>query len=294
MTILDVQQGYSKNTGGWSVAENGSVTGQFSELWQVTHTYDATEVEILSDSRLPQYGDPKTGTTIPAIAGRIVQKGIVFTLVQIDYAKTIEVNESQTNVDWNQSPLSAPAQISWTDETNTEPIDQDINGAPICTVNGEAFKGVTAEIPDPVVTIVRNYASWNPHVTHQYRRSVNSDTFLNFAAGTARLVSAQADLVIDQTFGAYWRVTARVRFRYPYNTTASKTWYARVLHEGFKVKIGPTVQEARQNAGDNSGPLVSTPVLLKSDGTRETSPANAVWLEFQRYYSLPYASLGLL
>jgi hypothetical protein len=35
------------------------------------------------------------------------------------------------------------------------------------------------------------------------------------------------------------------------------------------------------------------PVLLKADGTKETDPAAAVWLEFKRYGSLPYAALGL-
>jgi hypothetical protein len=35
-------------------------------------------------------------------------------------------------------------------------------------------------------------------------------------------------------------------------------------------------------------------VLLKADGTRETNPDNAHWLEFQVYRSLPYQGLGLI
>jgi hypothetical protein len=40
--------------------------------------------------------------------------------------------------------------------------------------------------------------------------------------------------------------------------------------------------------------LSTVPVILKEDGTRETDPENAHWLEFQRYGSLPYAALGLV
>jgi len=149
---------------------------------------------------------------------------------------------------------------------------------------------VTIELPDPTLVVTRNFATWNPHLIHQYRMSVNSDTFASFPAGTGRLVSAAAELVIDPTYGGYWRVTARVRFRYPYNTTAQKAWYARVRHEGFLVKIGSDIAHAL----DDDSNKVVTPVLLKSDGTRETVAASAHWLEFKRYFPLPYANLGLL
>ena len=180
MTILDVQIGYSKNTGGWEASEDGkTISAKFSELWQVTHSNDASDVEILSDSRLPQKNSTKSGTGVPCIAGRITQRGIVFTLVQVDYAKTLQIDENNNSVDFTANPLSMPPTISWSDEVNNEPIDQDVDGNAICTVNGEPIVGVTMELPDPVVTITRNYAQWNPHVTHQFRRSVNSDAFLN-------------------------------------------------------------------------------------------------------------------
>ena len=55
---------------------------------------------------------------------------------------------------------------------------------------------------------------------------------------------------------------------------------------GYKTRIVRAVD-------DNKEPT-QTPVLLKLDGSRETNPNNALWLETQLYGALPYQSLGLL
>jgi hypothetical protein len=291
VTISDVRQAWSRTNGGVTVSNGGkSAQAKFSEGWQITHSYDATDIELLSATGLPAIHSYKVGTFVPCVGVNIETRGLLFSLIRIDYDKTIQLDPNNPNPDWQQSPLAAPPDIEWTDESSTEPIDQDADGEPIVTVNGEPINGVTIELPDPVLTVTRNFATWNPHVIHQYRMSVNSDTFAGFAAGTGRLVSASAKLIIDQTFGSYWRVTARIRFRYPYNTTAQKAWYARVRHEGFKIKDGTDIVHADDDAGNK----VVTPVLLASDGTHETDPASAHWLEFKRYFPLPYANLGLL
>ena len=53
---------------------------------------------------------------------------------------------------------------------------------------------------------------------------------------------------------------------------------------GYKVRI--------VRATDSNGEPSTKPVLLKSDGFRETNPANAVWVETEKYLPLPYATLG--
>lgn len=291
MTILDVELAWSRSSGGVTLSQDGkSASAKFSDGYQVTHTFDTTEIEILQATGLPNLSSYKPGTFIPCTGISLAEKGLVMSLVQIDYDKTITRDANNPGFNWDQNPLQAPPIIRWEDETTTEPVDQDADGEPIVTVNGEPINGVTIELPDPILIVTRNFASWNPHVIHQYRMSVNADTFAGFPAGTGRLVSASAELILDPTYGGYWRVTARVRFRYPYNTTAEKAWYARVRHEGFKIKEGSNIIHATD---DNNSPVV-TPVLLKADGTRETVPASAHWLEFKRYFPLPYSNLGLL
>lgn len=289
MTIHSVELGWSRSNGGVTLSADGKqATAKFSDGWQVTHSYDTTEVEILTAPGLPSFSSYKPGTFVPLTGINIEERGLLMSIVRIDYDKSITRNDN--NFDWEQSPLAAPPIIRWDDETSTEPIDADADNKPIVTKNGEAINGVTMEMSDPVLHVTRNFAAWNPHITHQYRRSVNSDAFASFPAGTARLAAAPAELVIDPKFGTYWRVAARIRFRYPYNTTPDKAWYARVRHEGFLIKDGSEIKHAT----DDEGNKVVTPVLLKADGTRETDPDDAHWLEFKRYPPLPYANLGLL
>lgn len=189
------------------------------------------------------------------------------------------------------SPLNKIPEPVWEDVGSDAAIDSDWDGNPVVTANGEAIHGVTMEIADQVVTIKRNYALFSPWITHQYRHSTNSDSFYNYAAGTARLVGFSAT---PQKFTAatYWEVVARVQFRFPFRTTPAKAWYARVLHQGLMVKgADGKITRAIDPKTKNE---TAVPVLLKADGTKETNAANAVWLEFKRYNSLPYSVLGLL
>jgi hypothetical protein len=53
---------------------------------------------------------------------------------------------------------------------------------------------------------------------------------------------------------------------------------------GYKVRVVRAV--------DTNGEPTTKPVLLKSNGFRETNPANATWIETEKYLPLPYATLG--
>jgi hypothetical protein len=193
------------------------------------------------------------------------------------------------------SPLDQPPIINWTDAETDEAVDQDYNGDPICTVNGEPIEGIRKKLADQVVTIQRNYAAFNPFATAAYRDSVSSDTFMGYPAGTARLIRFNAQQIVSPSL-SYWDVTASIQFRMPYNTTNQKAWWARVRHEGYMIKSGSIIRRALDTDLVSTGPgePVTRPVLLKSDGTIETTVASAHWLEFQLYGELPYASLGLV
>jgi hypothetical protein len=143
--------------------------------------------------------------------------------------------------------------------------------------------------------------SFSPYVQARYRRAVNSDNFLGWPPGTAKLMKFSASNVFGET-GGYWEITAQIRFRYPYRTTAEKAWYARVRHEGFYEKIdlsGPGAGTRIVRAVDGNKEPMTRKVLLASDGYRLPVPAEgeeqiANWLEFKLYDSLPFNALGLL
>jgi len=182
--------------------------------------------------------------------------------------------------------------VEWSDVTTTEPIDRDWNGAAIVTVNNEQVDGLSLDIADQVVVISRKFFSINTYAIAQYRRATNSDTFLGWPPGTARLIGFSAKNQFK--YGApqeLWDVTARIQFREPFaNTTAAQAWYLRWRHEGLLVLN----DGAKRRAFDDFKQDVTKPVLLKLNGEEETNPDNAVFIHTQVYGSLPYSSLGLV
>jgi hypothetical protein len=55
---------------------------------------------------------------------------------------------------------------------------------------------------------------------------------------------------------------------------------------GYKARIVRAV--------DTNGEPMTKPVLLNASGFRETNPANAVWIETEKYIPLPYSALGFV
>lgn len=191
------------------------------------------------------------------------------------------------------TPIGSDPSIEWGGITTDEAIDQDWNGKAIVTVNNEPIDGLTERLTDDTVTIERNFLTINRYAVRAYRRAVNSDTFLGWPPGTARMIDDNAKAVFINGVIKYWKVRAVFQFREPFRTTAAKAWYKRVRHEGFLV---------RDSAGDTphiawdekTKTPVTKPILLKANGTRETDPNAAHWLEIQTLGSLPFNALGLV
>jgi hypothetical protein len=190
------------------------------------------------------------------------------------------------------SPIDTEVRVTWGTATTDEPIDEDWNGNPIVTANGEPINGLTEKLSDDVVTIERKFLTINRYALRAYRRATNSDEFLEWPPGTARIVDDSSRAVFVNGVVAYWDVTATIQFREPFRTTADKAWYKRVRHEGLLVRPNPN--ESPVIAVDASKTPVTRPVLLKEDGTRETDPNNAYWLEIPTLGSLPFNALGLI
>jgi hypothetical protein len=192
----------------------------------------------------------------------------------------------------SDTPIGAEPSIEWGGITTDEAIDQDWNGKAIVTVNNEPIDGLTERLTDDTVTIERNFLTINRYALRAYRRAVNSDVFLDWPPGTARMIDDNAKAVFINGVIKYWKVRAVFQFREPFRTTAAKAWYKRVRHEGYLV---------RDSAGDDphiawdekTKTPVTRPILLKADGTRETDPNAAHWLEIQTLNSLPFNALGL-
>lgn len=208
-------------------------------------------------------------------------------MVTCDYSGEI------SPTDQNGNPVDTVVRVSWTSSVTDEPIDEDWNGKPIVTKNNEPIEGLTEKLADDIVTIERKFLTINRYALRQYRRATNSDVFLEWPPGTARIISDESSAVFVNGVAEYWDAKVSIQFREPFNTTPDKAWYKRSRHEGFYVR--DTAGDDPHIAWDKKTKTpVSRPVLLKENGTLEEDPDNAHWLEFQTLGSLPFAALGLV
>ena len=239
-------------------------------------------------SGLPLVNDPYPGTFFVICRNLSPQRvSPIMAVVTASYSGEIGPGDETS------SPVDNEVIVSWRNATTDEAIDQDWNGKAIVTKNNEPIDGVTERIADQVATIERNFLTINMYAIRAYLKSVNSDTFLGWPAGTARLMEYNASNVIANGVAGFWKVSATVQFREPYNTTADKAWYKRLRHEGYLVR--DAAGETPHIAWDEKTKTpVTKPILLKENGTRETDPDSAYWLEFQTLDSLPYNALGLI
>lgn len=284
MSAQSVTQMWSKRGGNFA-SDNFSLFSakyQFTEAFMVVAEIGDDAKTVTSAAGIPSLGERHpSGAWSFAKTFAPQQIGPITWIVTVGY-------EGPSNPEFESEVVD----IEWTDTTSTEPIDRDYNGRAIVTINGEKVEGLTMEISDQVVVIRRRFSNINTKAIAAYRHATNSDTFLGWPPGTARLVGFSAKNQFS--FGSVnegWDVTARIQFREGLaGATDAQAWYKRWRHEGYYEKVGSVVRRAT----DGQGADESKPVLLKTDGTRETNPDNAVFKYTQVYGSLPYSALGLV
>jgi hypothetical protein len=280
MAIQNVTKMWSKEGGNGTSAKYDTFAEKFShtEGYQVLAEIGDTVEMVASAAGIPQYGQQHpTGVASYVRSKDVTPLGPIFWQVIVGYEGVA---------------LDSTVDIEWSDATSSEPIDRDFNGRAITTVNGEQVEGLSVEISDPVAVIRRKFFSVNAYTIGAYRHATNSDEFLGWPPGTARLVGYSAKNQFKN--GApleLWDVTARIQFRFPLGgASAAQAWHKRWRHEGLYAKLGGVIQRGR----DDLNVEVSKPVLLKLDGTQERDPDNAVFFYTQIYGSIPYSGLGLL
>lgn len=280
MTVQNVSKMWSKTGGSLSSAKLSAI----DQVWSNTEGYQVLcEIGDEEDAVVAAIGIPRIGdqhaTGINSYVERVDPQRVspIFWVVTVSYRGVVD---------------EAAVDVEWSDSQTTESIDRDVNGRAIVTVNNEPVDGLSMDVADQVVVITRKFLSIDTAAIAAYRRATNSDTFLGWPPGTARLIAfAAKNRFIYGGIQEEWTVTARIQFREPYaNTTPAQAWYKRWRHEGLYVKVGSLIQRAV----DDQQQDVTKPVLLKADGTRETNPDNAVFIHTQVYGSLPYSGLGLI
>ena len=280
MSAISVTKMWSKEGGSGESEKYDDFATRFShtEGYMVEAEIGDSPEDVLAATGIPDYGERHESEADSFCFQKDAQPlGPIFWVVTVNF----KGERFDGNVD-----------VEWTDTTTSEPIDRDFDGNAILTANGEQVEGLTYDLADQIVVIRRKFLLFNSYTVAPYRHAVNSDTFLGWPPGTARLIafSAKNQFKFNQPL-EQWDVTARIQFRYPVmGATAEQAWYKRWRHEGLYCKVDGIVQRAR----DPLGQEVTRPVLLKEDGTQEYNPANAVFKRTKVLGALPYSALGLI
>jgi hypothetical protein len=232
----------------------------------------------------------------------ISRRGPLHYEVSADY-QSMPYKEGDEN-DANQSPLTQPTVISYFTITSEEPIEDDVEGKAIATVNGEPIEGITRPISDLGVRLQKNFGTFDPASFYLFIDCVNSDTFLGFPPGTLRIANISADEQFytdqDDNDVPFWSVSVEIHARKPYQCEPVEAWYKRVRHEGYRIKTPDpfgTSAVFYRRATDEEGKPVTKPVLLNEDGTEKVHPKDALSVEanyllFPVFADVSFGSMG--
>ena len=305
--IVSVDLMWSNFSSDFALTENmRKFTGAINSTYQVFTKVDATLLDVLQAPGIPAAGSSYS-VSFPFVYARQARPqkiSPVYWIVNVAYDGEVFFDGKENKP---QSPILNPALLDWDDVEVEMEIDEDYDGKPIVTPNGEAINGVKRLFADQTVTIRKNMLLFNPFIQARYRQSVNSDSFLGWPPGTAKMQKFQATSVRSSEVGGggYWQVLAVIQFRYPYRTTPEKAWYSRNRLEGYYKRValpGPPVNGVQPSAiirATRAGEPTAKPVLLDPQGFQladvdPPDPQTANWLEIKLYEPLSYNALGLL
>jgi hypothetical protein len=273
--IIEVTEMWSKPTSSVSLSDNFRKRSiKLQRAFQILTTPQANEFDCYRSTGILE-GDRFSDQFPYAFADNfsLSRQSLILWQLNIDYSGELGPSDNQDN------PLFTPPRIDWDDVETEEEIDEDWDGKPIQTINGEPIEGVKTLLPDQTVTIKRN------------------DAYLGWPPGTAKLMKLSASNVVTPEL-TYWEVTGQIRFRYPYRTTNERAWYRRVRHQGFYKRVDVSNNETQIIRAMKGGEPTNRPVLLDAEGYEipqgDGQSVEAHWLEFKIYDSLPYGALGLL
>jgi len=186
----------------------------------------------------------------------------------------------------------------WDTVESQEPIDIDINGDPIVTINGEQFDPpVTDEVYDIQMTFGKNVPNKNSALIKAVGHT-NDALFDEFGRGQCLIKSVKFKYLTDPDSNqTYWRQTVTIIAREVPNANPAQIigpdlWKKRIRAEGYLIKVDG--QQEPVAAPDANGSPSPVPVLHdKTTGERIDDPAQAQWYLFQTKGEINFNALNI-
>jgi hypothetical protein len=196
----------------------------------------------------------------------------------------------------NPNPLLRSAVVAWGFTQASRPVWKDKDGKPIQNSAGDWYDP-PPEIDDsrPVLTVSRNEPAFNSSIAIAYQDAINSDSFMGFSPGQAKVAGISATSQTENNF-FFWSVTYEFHFR-------RDGWQVSILDAGRNYKtqdgnLAPIPQLGVKEDGTTfpmKNTAVPEPIPLDGAGLpiRSPNPSNVKYRDFKVYRELPFANLGV-
>ena len=277
MTINDVEEMWSRASKVTKSSDGKKFSVSFTRVFEITHSADELLENIEAAPGIAlrdRYGSyPNVYCTQ---LGPVERAGTIFSRVPIQYEG--EIGGKDTD-----DPVFSPPDFDYGSISSEEDTDEDARGVPLTTTCAEPVHGMKTELHDMYLNVTRNFLGFSGTSALQYLHSVNSDSLNVFGdiwlPGQAAMRSFKIKPVFDEESltVSYYKVSARIEFRTPYNTTAARAWWHRYRNEGFYARFDSRVTfSGGAGSGAAGYPIVNasgviTKIVITAPGKGYTS-----------------------
>lgn len=298
MAVKTVNEHLESRSGG---DQDNELTRRRRRFIVEVNDIDNTEEDVLAHESIPQMLDPY-----------VTPAGVSHPLFVIRREARQDENPYIwfVEVEYSSSFLTERTRIDFHYEGYREALLHDADGDDIINTADELFlPAPEVERYQLVVTLTRFEDAFNPLVPWKYLGSLNQGIFVilgrDFAARSCLLADVRAGDRREQ-FPTY-EVTYVIKIRRVWVTPSTETgrvggafsvtfpetgsgWDLRLINQGFRYRptAGADPQEYRPG-----GSPPSNPIRLNTDGTKLPAGSDPIWLTFQIYPTLDWATMDL-
>jgi hypothetical protein len=171
----------------------------------------------------------------------------------------------------SDNPLNDPPEVSWKTVLVSRPIEIDLNNKIICNSADEPID-CQEDVADVVLVYSRNVSSFNSARALDYCNAINSDFFLSYQPGTAKVIRYDgekryvASSENPGVYTAYYRETIEIQF----HDVEAYGWLRVFPDEGYREKTAST--PTYETIVDANDVPVSKPVFLDGAGRILANP----------------------
>ncbi len=269
--------------------DEGLVSATAIRIMQGVSDDAAKDNEASFNAVLPSLGSihPRLGLAYTLKSKSVTKESAIVYKATLNYATPKSNNEDP---DEQVYPWNEPAVVSFSTINETGDTEIDADGDAIQTVNGESFS-VKKDFADQGIAINKAFLSYSPSAFYEFINSVNSDTFLEFPAGTLRVTGISAAQARFEN-QLYYNLTVNIAARRPINTTNAKAWYWRGPQKGTLIKLSPATN-AKPVPAQEGGKRVTAPIFINEDGTKRTGNQAIHFLEVEIYEEKAFSGMNL-